>query len=292
MHNPTGSIVSHRDSSQTEDVPFQIVVKEIGIQQRLNHPTNVYNPVMLVVGLRVGSVDPVENVQGSVGTHEKDVVSGQVLHLAVALQDNQLGHDGNALQQNTKSPQEFHHRKVGNSRSDEMNEKGQDTTGGRRKLPMQKGILSLFVGALDWFLEFDGVNDRRSRSNVNQFHNRVVERVKCRKEIQIPSHENRQIELVGFDGNTCRINKISKTQNKKGYISPSHKSPKWKPPLFQSLGPLPSAREHQRRTLGIFRYSESKQQNDDAEQMRHVAAKPKDIHFDSLLSFFEFPMIN
>ena len=208
-------VVSYRDSSQSKDVPFQIVVKEIGIQQRLNHPTNVYNPVVLVVGLRVGSVDPVENVQRSVGTHEKDVISGQVLHLAVALQDNELGHNGNALQQNTKRPQEFRNRKVGNSRSDEMNQKCQDTTGGRRKLPVQKGILSLFVGALDRFLEFDGVNDRRSRCNVNHFHNRVVEGVKCREEIQIPSHENRQIELVGFDGNTCRINEISKTQNKK-----------------------------------------------------------------------------
>ena len=84
--------------------PFQIVIKEIGIQQCLNHPTNIHNPVMPVVLFVIGSVNPVKNVQRSVGTHEKDVVSRQVLDFAVALQDHQLRHNGDAFQKNGKSP--------------------------------------------------------------------------------------------------------------------------------------------------------------------------------------------
>lgn len=190
--------------------------------------------MVFVVRLRIGSIDPVENVQSPVGPHEKDVVSRQVFHLAVSLQDNQLGHDGNALQQNTKGPQKFQHRESGNPRPNEMNEKSQDGTGSRRKLPMQEGILALFVGALDWFLEFDGVNDRRSRCNVDQFHNRVVKRVICREEIQISSHKNRKVEFVGLDGNTCEaINQIRKWQ--KENISSSHTPPNATYPLFPSL---------------------------------------------------------
>ena len=55
-----------------------------------------------------------------------------------------------------------------------------------------------------WVVYICGVNDSRSRSNVNELHNRVVERVECCEQIQIPSYENRQIEFMGFNGYTCR----------------------------------------------------------------------------------------
>ena len=58
------------------------------------------------------------------------------------------------------------------------------------------------------------------------------------------------------------------------------------------LGTLLSPEEPQRRTLGIFRHSESQQQYNDAEQMRHVAAKSKDIHCDTIPSYTISPLIN
>lgn len=152
---------------------------------------------------------------------------------------------------------------------------------------MQEGILALLVGALNRFLEFDGVNDRGSSGYVNHFHDGVIERVKGREEIQIPSHENEQIELVGFDRYTCRVvlNPNKKCQTRKGvrtkvtdtnfiYSSSCHK------PL---LGLFLSSQERRKRTLSIFGYSESQQQYNDAEQVRHVAAKPKDIHIVAML---------
>ena len=76
-------------------LPLEVVVEKVCVQQRLNHPTNIHHPVMLVLLLSVGSVDPIQDVQESVGSHEKDVVASQVLHFPVALDDNQLRKDSN-----------------------------------------------------------------------------------------------------------------------------------------------------------------------------------------------------
>jgi hypothetical protein len=61
--------------------------------------------MMPVIMFRVGPVNPVENVQRSVCTHEEDIISSQVFDFAVALQDDQLGHNGNAFQKDRKGPQ-------------------------------------------------------------------------------------------------------------------------------------------------------------------------------------------
>mmetsp|Transcript_6988 Transcript_6988/g.17537 ORF Transcript_6988/g.17537 Transcript_6988/m.17537 type:complete len:203 (-) Transcript_6988:52-660(-) len=188
--------------------------------------------MMPVVLFRVGAVDPVENVQRPVGTHEKHIVPGQVLHLAVALQDHQLGHDGDALEVDGERPEQFHDVEVRDSRSDQVGQKGQNGTRNGGKLPVQERVLALLVGALDRFLELDRVNDRGRGGNVDELHHRVVQRVKGGEQIQVPGDKHQQIEFVRLHGDT----------------------------------------------LGILRNSQPQQQDDDAEQVRHVAAKPKDVH--------------
>jgi hypothetical protein len=187
------------------NVPFDVVVKEISIQQCLHHPTDINDPMMPVVLLSVRTVNPIQNVQGPVGTHAEDVISSQVLNFSVALQDNELGKNCNSLQVDGESPQKLRETELRNTRSDQMRQKGKRETRGCSELPMQEGVLTFVVSRLDRFLEFDSVNDRCCRHDVNKFHHRVVQRVKCGKQIQIPSHKDYQEKFMGPHRNTCEI---------------------------------------------------------------------------------------
>jgi hypothetical protein len=85
---------------------LNIIIKEISIQQCLKNTAKVNHEMMLVIWLVVTSVDPIQNVQEPVRSHEKDKISSQVLNLPVPLQNNQLRQDSNALQENREQPQQ------------------------------------------------------------------------------------------------------------------------------------------------------------------------------------------
>ena len=85
-------------------LPLEIVIEKVSVQQCLQDSTKVHDPVMLVVLLGMGTIDPVEDVERPVCTHEEDVVPRQVLDFAVPLQNNQLGQDGNSLEVDRKRP--------------------------------------------------------------------------------------------------------------------------------------------------------------------------------------------
>ena len=159
--------------------------------------------MMPVPLLRVGTIDPIQNVQGTVGPHEEDVVSGQVFDFSVTLQNNQLGKDCNRLQVNGERPQQLQQSKFGDTRSDQMGEERQNSARSGSKLPMQETILGFVVGALDGFLEFDCVNDQSRRADVDQLHHRVVQRIKMGEQIQVTSHEDQEKEFVGSNRNSC-----------------------------------------------------------------------------------------
>lgn len=73
--------------------PLNIIVKEINIEQGLNDTASVNNPVVLVVGLVVGAIDPIEDVEEPIGAQQKHVMPCQVLYFSVSLQRDQLGND-------------------------------------------------------------------------------------------------------------------------------------------------------------------------------------------------------
>jgi len=66
----------------------EIVIEKVGIKECLQDATKVHDPVMLVSLLRMSAVDPIQDIQKAVGTHEKNVVPGQILYFSVTLQDN------------------------------------------------------------------------------------------------------------------------------------------------------------------------------------------------------------
>lgn len=161
--------------------------------------------MMFVMRFKIGSVDPIENVQEPVGTHEEDVIARQVLDFAVPLQDNQLRQNGNTLQVNGKCPQQFNEIKSGYSGTQHMREQSQDGTRSHGKLPIQERILRFVVRRFDGFLEFDGVDDGTCTDNVKDLHERIVQTVKGCKEIQVACQEDNQKEFVRADRNACRL---------------------------------------------------------------------------------------
>ena len=88
------------------------------------------------------------------------------------------------------------------SSSDQMSDQGNDSARGHGKLPVQEGILPFVISCFDWFLEFDGVDDRSSAGQEQDFHDRVVNSVKVGKEIQITCHEHQHVQFMSSHRNT------------------------------------------------------------------------------------------
>ncbi len=155
--------------------------------------------MMLVVWFGMSTVNPVENVQSSISTHEEDVVSRQVLHFTVTLQDNKLGQNGNGFQVNWERPKELHDVKGCEPSTDQMSNDSKEKTRGCSKFPVQERILSLVVRGLDRLLELDGVNDGSSCTDVQHLHDWVVDRVESCEQIQIPRDEYQEEKLMRSD---------------------------------------------------------------------------------------------
>mmetsp|Transcript_7940 Transcript_7940/g.22868 ORF Transcript_7940/g.22868 Transcript_7940/m.22868 type:complete len:202 (+) Transcript_7940:273-878(+) len=188
--------------------------------------------MMSVIRFRIRSVNPIKDVQSSVCAHEENVIPGQILNFLVSLQDDQLRQDGDRFQVNAEGPQQLNDIEIGNTTADHVRDDGNDGARCHRKLPVQEGILRLVVGGFDWLFELDGVNDGCRGSNVHDLHDGIVEGIKSEEQIQVPSHEDAQEELMRSHGDA----------------------------------------------LCISCHAQPQKQHDDAEEMRHVAEKPKDIH--------------
>ena len=67
--------------------------------------------------------------------------------------------------------------------ANEMGNHSQHGTGRHTKLVMQERILRFIVRGFDGFLKANGVNDGSRATNVQHFHDGVVHRIKCGKEI-------------------------------------------------------------------------------------------------------------
>ena len=66
---------SWQTKSSTSPLTHQIIIKEIGIQQRLQHPTEIHDVMMTIAWFIIRPEDPVDNVESTIGPHEKDVIS-------------------------------------------------------------------------------------------------------------------------------------------------------------------------------------------------------------------------
>lgn len=80
-------------------------VEEVAVEDGLDQAGNDGDPVGLVVGLGKVAVNPVGNVKSAIAAEGKEVVSGDGLGLAGALQHEELGQDGDGFEPDGKGPE-------------------------------------------------------------------------------------------------------------------------------------------------------------------------------------------
>ena len=179
----------------------EVVVEEVRVQQGLQDAAEVHDPVVNVILFRVCPVDPVEDVQGPVRAHEKDVVAGQIFHLAVALQHDELRQYGDRFQVNAERPERLNEFELRETVLENVRQHADRRARGDGELPVQEGVLCFVVGRFDWLLVLDGVDDHGGRQDVHDLHHRVVDGVKMSEKVQVPRDEDEQKKLVSSYGN-------------------------------------------------------------------------------------------
>mmetsp|Transcript_11996 Transcript_11996/g.18398 ORF Transcript_11996/g.18398 Transcript_11996/m.18398 type:complete len:99 (-) Transcript_11996:277-573(-) len=80
------------------------------------------------------------------------------------------------------------------------------------KFPMTESILSFIVGGTNRLLETDCINNARSRGDVQNFHNRIVEAVERSEEVRVSCKEDKEKELVSAKGDALRITSDAKSK--------------------------------------------------------------------------------
>jgi len=69
-------------------LPFEIIIKEVGIKQSLDNAAKIYHKVMLIMRLKITPINPIQDIESSIGTHEKNIVPREILYLTIPLQYN------------------------------------------------------------------------------------------------------------------------------------------------------------------------------------------------------------
>ena len=182
---------------------LEVIVEKVRVEYRLKDAAEVNNKVMLVHRLMVGSVDPVQNVERPISSHEENVIASQILHLPIPLQYNELRKDRNGLQVNGKGPKQLQEVESANATSNEVGDESNAGAWCHGELPMQKRILRFVVSRANWLTESDHVNNRSRRCNVQNLHAGVVQRVERREQVEVPRYEYYQEQLMRSDRDTC-----------------------------------------------------------------------------------------
>ena len=87
-----------------------VQIEEIAVEDGLDTAGDDGDDV--VESLEVVSVDPVEDVESSVGAESKEIVTGDGLRLAGLADHEELGEDGDTLQIDGEGPEDLHHAEL------------------------------------------------------------------------------------------------------------------------------------------------------------------------------------
>merc|ERR1719453_525210 len=88
-----------------------IMVEKVDVEARLHDASKPHDALHVVIFRHV-AVDPVEQVKAAVGAQRSDIVRGEVLHLALLLQQKELRQDSDGFEVNGKGPDHLEERVV------------------------------------------------------------------------------------------------------------------------------------------------------------------------------------
>ena len=161
--------------------------------------------IFSIVTFGIVSVDPVDDVKSSVRAEGKQVVRGYGLSLSSLGHHEQLGQNGDRLQVNAESPQDFHHTEFMVQQKRQQDGGSQKELDPRKKNQSDSNIVfqpknqpeSVVVVVVGGFkLEEHQVNGADRRNQKEDLHRSVVNRDEIGKQIQVASHkDNREQDL-------------------------------------------------------------------------------------------------
>jgi len=160
-----------------------VEIEEVAVEDGLHAPGHDSNDV--VEAFHVVSVDPVENVEGPVGSQCKQVVACDRLGLSGLAHHEELGEDGHALQVDGEGPQDLHHRKLVVQRY------GQQGSRAQQKFNPKRVVVAV-VGGLE--LDIHQVDGGGGRAHEEDLHTRVVQGDKVGEKIQVPGDKDGEKE--------------------------------------------------------------------------------------------------
>jgi len=166
-----------------------IQVEEVAVEDGLH--TTRHNSDQVEESGVVVSVDPVEDVEGTVRSQCEQVVRGDGLRFTRLRDHEELWKDGDRLEVDGEGPQHLHHRhavvhqhrQTGNRNDDELD---------------AECVVVGIVGASK--LEEDEVTGGKGCNNEDAFHHRVVHRDERGGQVQVPGQEHQCEQGLGFTG--------------------------------------------------------------------------------------------
>ena len=117
----------------------------------------------------------------------------QILHLLMALQDDELRNDGDGLQVYRECPQQFDYVEA------LVHEHGEYCQAGHwhdPKLNVKERIMAVVVRRLERVLVSNHVHDVARGCDVEDLHDAVVQAVVGREEIEVAAHEHGQEKFL------------------------------------------------------------------------------------------------
>lgn len=168
------------------DDTSDVKVEEVGVEDSLNDSGDNSNRVE--EALSVVSVDPVEDVEESVGSKGEEVVSGDGFGVSSSGEHKELWHNSHSFQVDGESPHDLHEHKL------VVDDKSENHAWDDQELNSESVVIAI-VGCLE--LHPHEVDGSDGSGEEKDLHYCIVEGVETSEEIQVSSEESYSKKNLG-----------------------------------------------------------------------------------------------
>ena len=164
-----------------------VQVEEVTVEDGLDDPGHNGDGVVEI--LVVITVDPVEDVETTVGAESKEIMAGDRLRLPGLADHEELGQDGHALQVDGEGPEDLHHAEL------VVEETSQE--GGRSQEELHsEGVVVAIIGGFEF--EIHQIDRAGGAADEEKLHDGVVETDEVCQQVQVSRHEHNEEQSLAL----------------------------------------------------------------------------------------------
>jgi len=168
-----------------------VEIEEVAVEDCLDAAGNDGDDV--VERFSVVPVDPVEDVETSVGAESEEIVASDGLCLAGLAHHEQLGKDCNGLKVDGEGPEDLHSGEL------VVQHQSQQRHRGNQELDPE-GVVIAVVGCLE--LNVHQVDGCGRRGDEEDLHTGIVQRDEVGEQVKVPGHKNDEEKNLRFARDT------------------------------------------------------------------------------------------